>query len=122
MELQPFYSSYLPEINEWLIAHGKTPVELKDMPALGFIADGIAAGFLRQGEDVGIIDGIVTNPKASSEDRNLALDLIFDRLVLASEQCNLRLLFGFSEDEHTLHRSTRYGFKKSDMTLMVRGI
>jgi len=122
MELKLFSSKYLADINKWLTAHGKTQVELVDMPSLGFVAENVAAGFLRQGEYMGVIDAIITNPEASSEDRNLALDLIFERLVITSKQCNIKVLFGFSEDEHTLSRSERYGFKKSDMTLMVRGI
>lgn len=126
MHLVVFKPEDISLINEWLVFRKKKPVKLEELPAIGFIAkkdeDLIAAGFLRKCEGIGMIDSIVSNPVMSSALRNEALDMIFNRLIHVSELHDIKILMGTSIDDHTILRSERFGFQKSPMSLMIRGI
>lgn len=124
IELRKFSKEDIDKINSWLKHRKLNQINLYDLPDVGLIAisekEYIAAGFIRLGEGIGIIDSLVTNPKCSPEDRDEALNLIFEGLLKAAKNYKYEKLIGFSIDENTLKRAEKFGFHKSSQVLMVR--
>lgn len=124
IEVRKFHKNDLDLINVWLKDRKIKPIDLYELPEVGLVAvsekDFIAAGFIRLGEGIGIIDSLVSNPKCSPEDRDMALNLIFEGLVKAAQGYKYEKLIGFSVDDNTLKRAEMFGFNKSNHTLMVR--
>lgn len=117
----------LLEMNEWLTARGKAPVSLSGIPELGLMAENsqgpIAAAFIRRCEgNVGMIDGLVTNPKASSLDRHQAIDLVVQRLLAIAKTLELTRVLAFSTDEGTLRRSEKHGFRKTNYIVISQSL
>lgn len=71
----------LSSINKWLKRHGVPPSTWSDLPKIGFIIPGVAAGFIRDCENgIGMVDNFVTNSLCSKLTRNVALDTILEQL------------------------------------------
>lgn len=82
---------------------------MRDLPKLGFIVPGVAAGFIRYCEgDMSLFDSVVTNPLASSNTRHRALDAIMDDVKTFGG----RHILGITEDAGTLERGAAHGFRK----------
>lgn len=120
--MRAFESDDVHELNAWLKARGLGPVTAASLPALGLIAPGVAAGFLRRCEgQVGIFDSFATNPAACPVMRHKALDEIYKRLIAQAYELGIDKLIGFSVDAGTVERSKRHGFVLSDYPVLTRG-
>lgn len=109
--------SDLPELQTWLIARKLNPVPASELPALGFVVPGVACAFVRAIEgNYCLMDSLASNPAASAETRNAALEMLFNA-VLAGAQG--RAILGITVDDGTLVRAQAFGFKKSDHVLLV---
>lgn len=118
---QFFTNVHLSMLNSWLEKRGMDLISEEDVPSMGFIVPGIAAGFLRQCEgNVAIIDSLVTNPDACPVVRHYQLNKIYDWLIAEAESQGIKKLIGFTRDEHTLRRSLDHGFVISPYTFLVR--
>lgn len=128
MLIEPFiFKTDFNTINEWRMKRNIRHASPVEVPALGFMAtknaEPVAAAFLRQCEgSYGMIDCIITNPQAESNDRHEALDLLFKELIETAKQINLSELIGFSIDVSTLERSKEHGFKESQFKLMTMSL
>lgn len=94
------------------------------VPRVGFIAakEGklVAAVFLRRVEGgYGQIDGLVSNPTSSPEDRNRALDLVSSKIMKEAKKLCLNGVLMMSECENTVMRSQKFGFEKSLLTVLA---
>lgn len=104
-------------------------IEDEEMPALGVVIENenqlIAMGFVRQCEgNVGIMDSVITNPKASSADRNKALNLLYRTVIELAKEWNISHLIGFSRDVGIIERSKKFGFMEINQTILslqIRG-
>lgn len=82
MQARPCLPSDLNSINKWLKRHGMGTSTSEQLPKLGFIVPGVAAGFIRNCEtEVGMIDSLISNPLCSSEARNAAWEAISEQLL-----------------------------------------
>lgn len=95
-----------------------------EMPKIGYIAiEGeklIATAFLRKVEGGhGMLDGVSSNPTATSAQRHQGIDLVFQAVVNKAKEMGLPHLIGMSRDAGTIERSHKYGFKKSLLAVMV---
>lgn len=64
----------ITELNRWREAHGLSQSPACDLPELGAFEPGVAACFLYVADGgLGIIEGLITNPDASPEDRHRAM-------------------------------------------------
>lgn len=101
----------------WRHASPSAPFIIEDtLPKIGFIVSSetqyIAAGFLRRLEGgFGQLDTFVTNPNASSEDRNEALNLLTERLINEAKLLELRGIYAISSDVSVLKRAVATGFQ-----------
>lgn len=125
MKLDAFDRVNIPVLNEWRIKRSMHSIAKEDFPKIGVMVfdgqEGVAAGFLRNAEGIGIIDSLVSNPDVRSEKRNDALDLIFARLIDIAKEVGIHMILGASVDGNTIVRSKKFGFKHSDHMLMVLG-
>lgn len=97
------------------------------MPEIGYTAykDGtpIAVAFLRRCEgQVAILDSLCTNPKAKSEDRHEAIDLLVNKIIEQCDYMKIKSLFAFTVDEGILERSKKHGFIKQAHIVISRGV
>lgn len=89
---------------------------INDIPRFGLVAvrqgKVIAFGGLRLVEgNRGMLDSYITDPSASPEDRNRALDLITYKLIQIAKDNEIKQLISFSVEENIRLRAERHGFK-----------
>ena len=116
--------SHLKFIENWLVAHELSVDLAKDLPRIGFLAFdnelGVAAGFLRLVEsDYLILDSLITNPKAYSGSRDMAIDLVVKKLIEKAKEMQKYKIIANSTDANTLLRSKKHGFKEMPHTMIV---
>lgn len=98
-------------LNAWYQAHGYGPLRPGELPATGFLVEGIAAGFLyRTDSDTVILEGFVTNPEASSESRYHALLEVHTALMTAAKQSGARRVVALTADDSLKQRARDQGF------------
>lgn len=95
-----------------------------EMPKIGYVAyelhTPLAAVFLRRVEGgYGQIDGLTSNPFASSSIRHEAIDAAVSSLLMRAKKLNVNKVMMTSEDLGTITRSQKYGFAKSPLAVMV---
>lgn len=111
---------YNPELHKsyirnWLEIRGLRISMIEELPKTGYITSGalgpIAAGFIRMVEGgFGILDSLITNPQATPQDRDAAIDLVVENLILKAKELKLSALIATTSDNHTLLRSSKHGF------------
>lgn len=113
----------LSEKNEML------DINPEEIPVMGVVIENndsvIAMGFLRQCEGyVGIMDSVITDPQTKSEDRNQALNILFEEVIKLAGSINIHNLIGFTVHPGMCERSKRFGFveiKHKILSLEIRG-
>lgn len=124
MKAEPFVDAiHRPELQRWLIRHDLAPLLVDSLPRIGFVVDGVGAGFLRVCEgSYGLIDGYITNPVADKVDRNAALELITDSLIRAAKAMNIQRILAFTTDASVITRAKKHGFAQLPHVFLVREI
>jgi hypothetical protein len=117
----------LEAMQEWFSDRGLNAKWLEELPPVGFVAvhEGfpICAGFLRRCEGgMGMIDSYVTDPKASPELRDKALEVVTNQIITFAKESGLRRLIAYSVDKNTLLRAERWGFKLVPQSLIARDL
>ena len=80
MIVRAFLPSDIPTRDGWLTARGLHR-PMSRVPAVAFIVEGVACGFLVQTDhDFAVLDDVVTNVVAAAVDRHAALDGILDAI------------------------------------------
>lgn len=98
-------------LNAWYQAHGYGPLRSGELPATGFLVEGVAAGFLyRTDSDTVILEGFITNPEATSEERYHALLQVHTALLTAAKQSGARRLVALTADDSLKKRAQDQGF------------
>lgn len=114
----------LEMVNSWLRQRGHDPFVDDQVPDIGLIGLYMEAPccaiFLRRcDKGLGIIDGLVSTPRATPEVRHLALDLICHRILEIAATLGIKNILAFTEDETVLRRSLKHGFKKSKLQMIA---
>jgi len=128
LTLKYFDYDDLGDLNDWLKARGKPPQEYSDIPAIGFVVihedQKLVACFLRRCEgNMGIVDGLTSNPSAPSELRHVALDLAISSICEEAKQREISHLIAWTLDKGTLERGClRHGFQKSPHTFLAKDL
>lgn len=122
MNVLKFDQKHLSAVNRWLKRNGHVELTAEQLSPIGFIVPGVAAGFIGRIEkiNVAIMDGLVTNPLASSEARDKALDLIVTKLIEAVQQTGVKSIMAFSEQDAIHVRARKHGFIETNLKLLVR--
>lgn len=120
MEIVPFNREKHTELLvSWFVSRNCYFEGLEDtLPAIGVVAyqgkQPVAAAFLRQMEGFyGMFDGLISNPEASSKDRNAALDAVIDSVLKSAKSLEIKVLMAWSKDENTIIRAVSHGFVES---------
>lgn len=96
----------------------------EDLPTIGLIAfkDSlpIAVAFLRQTEgNLGIFDGLCTNPDAPAHMRHFAIDKLTAEIIDIAKDFEFTAIIAWSEDAGTLERSVKHGFRRMPQSLIA---
>lgn len=130
LSIKRFYPSEHEDfMRDLLGSRGMSWSLIPELPQFGLIAfiegEPVAAGFLRQVEGgFAMLDGLISNPNKSSEERHEAIDGVVHGLTAMAQRTGLTKLIAFSEDEGTLKRSLEHGFvhmKHSFIVLNLQG-
>jgi len=96
----------LDELNRWYAAHGAGPVPGRTVPEFGLIVPDVAAGHLyRTDSDIALIDGLVTNPEASSATRHEALTGIVGGLLAEARRTGCARVLAFTKHDTIRRRA-----------------
>lgn len=119
--------SDLDTVNYYLHQHGEPLMTLEDMPAVGFSYGEMpllpdAYMFLRQIEGgAAMIDSLVTNPKASSEDRHKAIEILLKTILNFAGYHGITKILVLTRNTGILKRSLDAGFSlQSDFHLLTK--
>ncbi len=92
-------------------------------PATGYVADHIAVGFLYRTDapDVGWIDGIVSDPNSSEDDRAVALKSLVRELYAEADRQGLKVVWACTAVPSLIALGQAAGAKvfQTDMTCLV---
>lgn len=118
MIVRPYQSTDRAELNKLLEARGTAAGRL---PKRGFVVtdgpEAAAFGFLRKVEGgYMLFDSLISNPKLNSEQRNMAMELLWTTVIAASKG---KTLLGFTKDNGTLQRALKAGFAPEAYTVLV---
>lgn len=116
MKHRPFRSSDLSTVNKWLKLHKHQAVKLASLPKNGTVIPGVAIGFIRECEgNVGLFEGMVTNPHVSSATRDKALKALYQQIL----SYPFKTIIGFTGDEGAYKRALANGFSPMHQVLVA---
>lgn len=98
------------EIEDWFALRETKMPPIPTFPAVGFIMEGVAAGFIYLTDStVAIIDCYISNPKSNMDLRNYALDLITEELIKVARFHKCRLVKCDTKLEAVKQRAKKHG-------------
>jgi hypothetical protein len=103
-------------LSTWYESREIAPPPSCELPEIGFVAingiDPVAIAFLRRVEGgYGQLDGLVTNPSATSVERHYGLQLVCDEVIAAAKQLKLKGLIAITSDKNIISRAPSHGFR-----------
>lgn len=122
--MRRYAATDLPEVAGWYAARALRAPTADMLPDCGVIVQGVAAGWL-YGTDsaVCLLDGYITNPAASPEDRNAALDAITGELLAAARGRGFRHVIAYTGTPSIEARAISHGFLAAGSRRMLeRGL
>jgi len=127
LRLAKFEFEHLGEMNSWLRARDVLPSPMDDLPAIGYIVKHedkiIATAFLRRIEgNIGLFDGLATNPKMASEIRHHAIELLIKKVFKIAKESGINKMIAYSKDNSIFERAEIHGFTKTPFVLLTKEI
>lgn len=109
----------------WYQAHSQLPPIQEDLPELGYYVElngiPIASACLRICEgNFGMLDGLITNPTASSEDRSYAIDTLTETIIEEAFMRKIKSILALSYEDNIIKRSKKYGFCQLAHTVILK--
>lgn len=99
----------MADIGDWYKAR-ELPTPMASVPNIGYIIDGLAAGFLIQTDcGVAFLDGFISNPNSDPNERDLALDEITGELLREAEEAGYQEIAAFTRSHSIEKRARRWG-------------
>lgn len=109
--METYNRKHNSQIRTWLMARGMDPALVSELPANGVVVQDVCAGFIRMVEGgSGMVDSYITNPNATPEARDEALNLLTIRLIELGKELGLKRLIAITKDENTRERATSHGY------------
>ena len=100
------------ELQSWYKKRGINFDDSSLLPSVGFIVPGVGAGFIYVTDSsVYFIEGFITNPDASKDNRNESLDLITVYLISYSKAMNCKIIKCETSCPEIELRGMKHGFK-----------
>ena len=98
-------------IQSWYRERSLPVPEAPMLPVIGFVEEGVAAGFLvRTDTTLALLDGFVTNPAAQSNHKDIALDDIVDAIIEEARFLGFTALMAITKSEAIKARATMWRF------------
>jgi len=117
MQARPCVKSDIVSINKWLARRNHPLVSQRELPQIGFIIPGVAAGFIRKVEGrIGIFESVVSNALVSAPVRHKAMGLLFD---IISDMKDFEYIMGFTKEGDMLLRAKKHGYIQADKHVIV---
>lgn len=110
--MRRFVAADILDMAGWYAARGLPCPRSSSLPEIGFIEPHVACGFLyRTDSDVGMMEGMITNPCASLSARVRAMDEIMDSLIEAAQLLGVRHVVATCKRKSMEQRAQRHGLK-----------
>lgn len=124
MRLRFFRHEDFEQINEWYTLRQMPPMRRDMLPKVGYIVDGVAAGFLYQTDSsMCLLDGFIANPLAEGHEREAALDKITDALISEADSLDFFSIVAMTKNTSIRARCRKYHFTpKGEYHVYVRGV
>ncbi len=128
VHIVPFKHKHLSKLIEMLKDQnyaGLDEMQMQYLPKIGYMAFlekvPVAAGFLRrvEGNLVGQIDGLTSNPHLGSIIRHKAINLIVDQLIEDAKTLKLKGLYAFTLDCSVSKRAVETGFQRTEHEILA---
>lgn len=109
---------------DWLLKRDVN-IEENEIPGHGYMVSSvltrepIACGFLREHGRIGFVEGMTTNPDATSEERSEAMDDLICHLLDYAKRKNIKKVIGYTLHESIVARTERLGFKRQPHILIA---
>lgn len=95
--MRQFDETDYPELKAWYQGHGLSAPELEILPSYGLFVEKTAAGFVYLVEGkLALLEGFITNPLATKDERDQALNQIISGLEEYSRFCEVRRIMAAS--------------------------
>lgn len=100
------------ELSNWWTAHNLPIIPPNALPVVGFMVQGVAAGFLYQTDsDVALVENFISNPASHWDDRQTALDSITQHLIDYARFKGRLYLMAMTQSQAIFDRALHFGFK-----------
>lgn len=110
--IRSYYRADLSDLQDWLELRGLPRAEAHWFPSIGFIAPGLAVGFLFQTDSsLAFLDNYISNPTADSFRVGRAVSKITDRLLAKAEQLGFDYVKCATDKGSVKKMALRKGFK-----------
>jgi N-acetylglutamate synthase-like GNAT family acetyltransferase len=118
------HNDHYSTICEWLRLREAYVSPKDEVPEIGFVAvdEGtpVAVAFLRRVEGgFGQLDGLASNPDASSLQRHRGIDAVVTKVLETAQELGIKSVLSFTESDSTLMRSQSHGFVAMPHALIV---
>lgn len=124
MTLRRFKPADLLDIDDWYTQWKMAPPFGGNVPPVGYIIPGVAAGFLGQTDfQVAFIEGLIANPRANKDERDDALNLIVSTIERTAKELGFKIIVGLTQRDAVLSRAKRHFFRvHGDFTMVAKEI
>ena len=109
----------------WYEGHGWPSLPKAMFPTVGFVVEGLCAGWLYQSDSVVCwFEWIVSNPEAEKRQVHKALAELYDHAIIQSEELGYSSIFSSFNHKGLIRLAEKKGFQVTDtnMTNLVRTI
>ena len=101
----------LPQIESWFMERGQTPPSHLSYPQIGAIIPNVAALFLYQTDsNIGFIEGLISNPATTREQRLDAMEALLDTLVSEAKELKINKLLSLANQYNVARTLSMAGF------------
>lgn len=109
-------------INSWYAIRGMQTLGEHLFPDIGFIVDNVGAGFIYQTDSsLCFLDGYVSNPGSTKDQRKTAFDSISNALILTAKAHGFSQILAYTKNSEIRKRCERFQFMlRGDYTLYCK--
>ena len=100
-------------INDWFRVRGHREMDADEVPRIGLVEPGVAAGFLYMTDsNLAFLENFVSNPDAPAREVSRAMDQIIEGLVEVAVDAGITKCFVFSKKRSTIKKAENAGFNR----------
>jgi hypothetical protein len=117
--VRQFTDADMEEVMGWFHSR-KIEITPDYLPKTGFIAPGVAAGFIyRTDSNWCIFENFISSLETTKESREAALSMIIDYMIIEAKKLGFKHVYGFVTPKSMLRRGLERGFRHFDTCAMI---